>query len=175
MEHEANLDYEFQAGALNESFSDVFGIMVKQWYNKQNVIKSNWLIGEKVMKGRKYALRSLKAPGTAYVNHPEFGTDPQPATMDDYRKMPQHDDNGGVHYNSSIPNFAFYVAAFNMGGYAWERAGKIWYAALTDQNLSQNANFVDVKNLTIQNAERLFGLNSPETVAVKQGWIEAKV
>jgi Zn-dependent metalloprotease len=77
-ENEANLDYENQAGALNESFSDIFGIMIKQRYNNQDVKKSNWLIGEKVMIGPKYALRSLKAPGTAYINHPELGTDPQP-------------------------------------------------------------------------------------------------
>jgi Zn-dependent metalloprotease len=174
-QYEANLDYESQAGALNESFSDIFGIMIKQFYNKQDVKKSNWLIGEKVVIGANYALRSLKAPGTAYVNHPDLGTDPQPATMDHYLNMPLSDDNGGVHYNSGIPNFAFYVAAFNIGGYAWEKAGKIWYAALTDPNLSQNAKFVDVKNLTIQHAEQLFGANSPEAMAVKQGWTAAKV
>ena len=177
MEHEANLEYANQAGALNESFSDVFGIMIKQWYNKQDVKKSNWLIGEKVLIGLKYALRSMKAPGTGYINHPDLGSDPQPATMDKYQNLPNTADGdwGGVHINSGIPNFAFYVAAFNIGGYSWEKAGKIWYAALTDPNLSQNANFVDLKNLTIQHAEQLYGVNSPETIAVKQGWSTAKV
>lgn len=176
-ENEANLDYENQAGALNESFSDIFGIMIKQRYYNLDVRKSNWLIGEKVLKGPKYALRSMKAPGTAYVNHPELGTDPQPATMDKYQNMPntQSGDFGGVHINSGIPNFAFYVAAFNMGGYAWEKAGRIWYAVLTDVGLARNADFADVKNLSIVHAEKIFGINSPEAKAVRQGWLEAKV
>ena len=41
------------------------------------------------------------------------------------------EDNGGVHINSGIPNHAFFLAATILGGFAWERAGKIWYAALT--------------------------------------------
>jgi Zn-dependent metalloprotease len=176
-ENEANLDYENQAGALNESFSDIFGIMIKQRFNNQDVNKANWLIGEKVLIGPDYALRSMKAPGTAYVNHPELGTDPQPATMDKYQDLPntRSGDWGGVHINSGIPNFAFYVTAFNMGGYAWEKAGRIWYAVLTDINLAQNAKFVDVKNLTIVHAEKIFGIGSTEVKAVKQGWLEAKV
>lgn len=176
-ENEANLDYENQAGAMNESFSDIFGIMIKQRFNNQDVKKSNWLIGEKVMIGVKYALRSMKAPGTGYLNHPELGNDPQPATMDKYQNLPnnQSGDWGGVHINSGIPNFAFYVAAYNMGGYAWEKAGRIWYSVLTDRSLAQNAKFVDVKNLTIVHAEKIFGINSPEVKAVKQGWSEAKV
>jgi Zn-dependent metalloprotease len=176
-EHESNLNYENQAGALNESFSDIFGIMIKQRFYKQDVKKSNWLIGEKVMKGAKYAIRSMKAPGTAYIDHPELGDDPQPPTMDKYADLPntQEGDWGGVHINSGIPNFAFYIAAYNMGGYAWEKAGRIWYAVLTDTSLAQDAKFIDVKNLTIINAEKIFGLNSPEVQAVKQGWTEAKV
>jgi Zn-dependent metalloprotease len=176
-EYEANLVYENQPGALNESFSDVFGIMIKQRYFNQDVKKADWLIGENVLKGKKYSLRSMKAPGTGYMNHPMLGDDPQPATMDMYVNLPNtsQGDWGGVHINSGIPNFAFYVAAYNMGGYSWDKAGRIWYAVLTDKNLGQNANFNDVKNLSIVHAEKLFGINSPEVIAVKQGWFEAKV
>lgn len=176
-ENEANLDYENQAGALNESFSDIFGIMIKQRFNNQDVKKSSWLIGERVMIGPKYALRSLKEPGTGYLNHPELGDDPQPATMDKYQTLPntQSGDWGGVHINSGIPNFAFYVAAYNMGGYSWDKAGRIWYAVLTDTGLAHNANFTDVKNLTIVHAEKIFGIGTNEVKAVKQGWSEAKV
>ena len=119
----------------------------------------------------------MKAPGTGYINHPELGNDPQPATMDKYQNLPnnQSGDWGGVHINSGIPNFAFYVTAYNMGGYAWEKAGRIWYSVLTDRSLAQNAKFVDVKNLTIVHTEKIFGINSPEVKAVKQGWSEAKV
>ncbi len=175
---EANLEYHTQAGALNESFSDIFGIMIKQRVLNQDVKQSNWLIGENVLLGEKYALRSLKAPGTAYKNHPELGDDPQPATMDEFVKLPDTatGDWGGVHYNSGIPNFAFYVAANNIGGFAWEKAGRIWYKALTDTvNLKQNATFSDLKKLTIKIAADLFGAKSLEAKAVKDGWAAAKV
>jgi Zn-dependent metalloprotease len=175
---EANLEYHVQSGALNESFSDVFGIMIKQRLLNQDVKQSDWLIGENVLLGNDYALRSMKAPGTGYKNHPDLGDDPQPATMDAYVKLPDTSagDWGGVHYNSGIPNYAFYVAAFNMGGFAWEKAGKIWYAALTDKtNLKPNATFSDLKKLTISIAGTMFGANSKEAKAVKDGWAAAKV
>src|SRR4051812_1241097 len=103
-QYEANLDYHNQAGALNEAFSDIFGIMIKQRVLNQDVKQSDWLIGENVLLGDQYALRSMKAPGTAYKNHPDLGDDPQPATMDGYVKLPDtaNGDWGGVHYNSGI-------------------------------------------------------------------------
>ncbi len=177
-QYEANLEYHVQAGALNESFSDVFGIMIKQRALNQDVKQSDWLIGENVLLGDEYALRSMKAPGTAYKNHPELGDDPQPATMDSFVKLPDTaaGDWGGVHYNSGIPNFAFFVAAYNMGGYAWEKAGKTWYGALKDTiNLKQNATFSDMRKVTINIASGLFGTKSPEVKAVKSGWAAAKV
>lgn len=79
----------------------------------------------------------MKAPGTAFKNHPELGDDPQPAVMSNYIKMTG--DDGGVHYNSGIPNFAFYVTAYEMAGNAWEKAGAIWYAALTDKKALKKA------------------------------------
>jgi Zn-dependent metalloprotease len=176
-QYESNLAYHNQSGALNESLSDVFGIMVKQRMMNQNVKQSDWLIGENVILGKKYALRSMKAPGTAFVNHPLLGTDPQPATMDKYFKSPdtRKGDWGGVHTNSGITNFAFYVTSFNFGGYAWEKAGKIWYAAMTDKKLKNTAMFADFKQLTIQKAETLFGKGSTEAKATIQGWNAAKV
>ncbi len=176
-QYESNLAYHNQSGALNESLSDVFGIMIKQKMLKLDAKKSNWLIGENVLLGNQYALRSMKAPGTAYVNHPDLGTDPQPATMNNFVKLPDTriGDNGGVHYNSGIPNFAFYVTAFNIGGNAWEKAGRIWYDAMTDKNLNINATFENFKNLTILKATTLFGKNSIEEKATIEGWKEAKV
>ena len=177
-QYEANLDYHVQAGALNESFSDVFGILIKQRMLNQDVKQSNWLIGENVLLGDNYALRSMKEPGTGYKGHPELGDDPQPATMDGFVKLPDTSagDWGGVHYNSGIPNYAFYVTAFNMGGFAWEKAGKIWYSALTDKaNLKKNATFSDLRKLTIKYAGQLFGLKSLEVKAVTDGWNAAKV
>ncbi|MCC7377930.1 MAG: M4 family metallopeptidase [Chitinophagaceae bacterium] len=174
IDYEANLTYKNQSGALNESFADVFGILVKQWANKTSARKSNWLIGDKILLGKKYALRSMKAPGTAYKNHPELGDDPQPAVMSNYIKMT--DDDGGVHYNSGIPNHAFYVAAYEMAGNAWEKAGAIWYAALTDKKaLKKSATFKDARKATIAKAKSLFGAGSKEVKAVTKGWDEAEV
>ena len=172
----ANLDYENQSGALNESFSDVFGIMIKQFALNLDVNQSNWLIGENVMRGKQYALRSMKAPGSAYKNHPLLGNDPQPATMDNYQKLPNTDagDYGGVHYNSGIPNYAFCMAAIEVGGYAWETVGKVWYAALT-QILKHNADFTAAKKATIDRAQKLFGKKSKVRQAVINGWVKAKV
>ncbi len=172
----SNFAYEFQPGALNESYADVFGMLIKQRAMNLTVKESDWLIGGQTMLGRKYALRSMKAPGTAYIGHPFWGDDPQPATMKDYMKLEytDADDWGGVHWNSGIPNYVFYVTAMNIGGYAWKKAGKIWYEALTKE-LRYNSTFEDAKKATIRQAVRLFGSGSLEEKAVKHGWKTAHV
>src|SRR5260221_5820443 len=121
-EYTANLEYHNQSGALNESISDVFGSLVKQWKLKQSADKADWLIGAEVFTPALAgdALRSMKAPGTAYDND-AFGKDPQPDHMKNYQDLPDTDDgdNGGVHINSGIPNKAFFLAATGIGGNAW--------------------------------------------------------
>ncbi|WP_316841966.1 M4 family metallopeptidase [Pedobacter gandavensis] len=169
VQYECNLAYKDQSGALNESLADIFGIMIKQKTLNQDVTQSNWLIGENVLNGKDYALRSLKAPGTAYVNHPEMGTDPQPNDMSGYVNDPF--DSGGVHYNSSIPNHAFYVAAFNTGGYAWEKIGRIWYAAMCDKALvSETCDFAFFKAATLFYAAKLFPGDTAVLKNVQAGW-----
>jgi Zn-dependent metalloprotease len=167
-QYEASLEYEGQSGALNESFSDVFGSLVKQWKRKQSAAQADWLIGEGLFaKGiHGVAIRSMKAPGTAY-DDPQLGKDPQPAHMKDYVKGPA--DNGGVHVNSGIPNHAFYLAARALGGNAWDRAGKIWYDTLCNI-LRPNSKFVDAAKGTIRSAGILFGVASQEQSAVKTAW-----
>jgi Zn-dependent metalloprotease len=80
------LDYENQPGALNEHFADVMGILVRQWRKKQTAAKANWLIGAELLTPAptRRALRDMAAPGTAYVDDPDLGTDPQPKDMDDF-------------------------------------------------------------------------------------------
>jgi Zn-dependent metalloprotease len=150
----AGLAYQGQAGALNESMSDVFGVMLKQSVQKQKVSDSNWLIGEGlfILKrgSNRKALRSLKAPGTAY-DDPLLGKDPQPAHMDDYDGSAG--DHGGVHVNSGIPNHAFYLAATRIGGYAWQTAGRIWYEVLTTR-LQANSGFIDAASATRDVAQK---------------------
>jgi len=167
-QYEAALEYEGQAGALNESFSDVFGSLVKQFSLKQKVEKADWLIGKglftKKVKG--IALRSMKEPGTAY-NDPILGKDPQPGHMKYY--VDTTSDNGGVHINSGIPNRAFYLAATELGGYAWEKTGRIWYVALTER-LREYSTFQQAANSTYEVASSLFGNDSREQRAVRNAW-----
>jgi Zn-dependent metalloprotease len=168
-QHEAALEYQGQPGALNESFSDVFGSMVKQYALNHNVDQADWLIGAglftKKVKG--VALRSMKEPGSAYEDDPTFGTDPQPGHMKNY--VDTSSDNGGVHINSGIPNRAFYLAAVEIGGYAWEKTGKIWYVTLRDR-LRENSDFQDTANLTYEVAGSIYGIRSTEQKAVYNAW-----
>jgi Zn-dependent metalloprotease len=168
-EDEAGLVYYYQAGALNESMSDVFGSLVKQRLLHQTADQADWLIGAGLLTGnvQGVALRSMKAPGTAY-DDPVLGKDPQPAHMRDYVRTFQ--DNGGVHINSGIPNHAFYLVATRLGGQAWERAGRIWYETLRDPQLRPNTGFRRFARLTVTVAGRLYGTGSPEQQAVREGW-----
>jgi Zn-dependent metalloprotease len=163
-QHEANLVYSGQSGALNESISDVFGIQVKQQVLKEDVGQSNWLIGEDIVGPElSPALRSMKEPGKANPH------DDQPANMDEY--VP----NGDVHTNSGIPNRAFYVVASTLGGNSWEVAGRVWYAALCDPSLRSTASFSDFGKRTVIQAERAYGQGSPQVQAVQAGWDDVKV
>ncbi len=167
-QYTANLEYADQSGALNEHFSDVFGILVKQHSLRQSAKKSDWLIGAELLTRRVQgdAVRSMKAPGTAY-DDPILGRDPQPAHMKNY--LHTDEDNGGVHTNSGIPNHAFYRAAIHLGGNAWEVAGKIWYSALT-RHLRADAQFRDCADATFEAAGALFGPRSEPQAAIVEAW-----
>jgi Zn-dependent metalloprotease len=171
--YEANLNYYAQPGALNESMSDVFGSLVKQQHLNQTARQADWIIGEGLFTTNVngVGIRSMKAPGSAY-NDPVIGKDPQPGHMNDYVNTTQ--DSGGVHINSGIPNRAFYVAAFELDGFAWEKAGKIWYEALTNR-LTSTSSFQDAANLTYAAAGDLYGANSLEQLAVQKGWSEVGI
>jgi Zn-dependent metalloprotease len=167
-QHEANLAYSGQSGALNESISDVFGSLVKQYHLNQTAGQADWLIGADIVGPLLApALRSMKAPGTANPH------DNQPADMDHYVSTPL--DNGGVHTNSGIPNHAFYVVATTTGGNAWQAPGVIWYDALTDPQLQPTATFSAFATTTLKHARIRYGATSAEANAVQAGWDAVKV
>ncbi|WP_426763377.1 M4 family metallopeptidase [Pseudarthrobacter sp. 1G09] len=170
----AGLAYRNQAGALNESMSDVFGALVEQYVKGQSAADASWLIGEGLftqgVQGR--ALRSMKAPGTAYDDD-VLGKDPQPDSMDGYVRTSA--DNGGVHINSGIPNRAFYLLAQALGGNAWDAPGRIWYETLTGGALPTTATFTVFARATLAAAGELFGSDSKEHDAVRQAWETVKV
>lgn len=172
-QYEANLAYSNQPGALNESFSDVMGILVKQRARGLTADNADWLIGEGLFtsKVNGVALRSMKEPGTAY-DDPVLGKDPQPGHMKDYVKTKR--DSGGVHINSGIPNHAFYIASVEIGGNAWEKAGKIWYITLRDK-LRPKSQFKDAAKATVHVAGDLFKAGSAEQNAVKKAWADVGI
>jgi Zn-dependent metalloprotease len=142
----SNLTYYDQSGALNEHFADVFGILVRQWKNGETASKANWVIGAEIFfpaKTRR-GIRDMENPGTAYVNDPDLGTDPQPAHMSNYYSGPS--DRRGVHINSGIPNRAFVLTSKALKGNAWDVAGRIWYDAMLQ--LSTSSKFLDCAKLT---------------------------
>lgn len=171
-EHTSPLDYSGQPGALNEHVSDVFGIMVKQQVQDEKSDVADWLIGEDcILPGVKgVALRSMKAPGTAY-DDPRFGKDPQPAHMKDYKAMV--DDNGGVHIYSGIPNRAFYLASVAFGGYSWEKAGQIWWKSMNSGKIAARSQFRQFADVTVETAEEEFGEDAAKIV--RKAWTDVGV
>jgi len=175
-EHTAGLEYHMQSGALNESMSDVFGSLVKQWSLNQSAEDADWLIGAEVFTPgvEADALRSMKAPGEAYEND-QFGKDPQPDHMSKFAHLPDTDegDNGGVHINSGIPNKAFYLTAIGLGGFAWEAPGYIWYESLKASSVTTE--FQEFADTTYRKAEELYGTGSHEQQAVLAAWQEVGI
>jgi Zn-dependent metalloprotease len=161
------MDYENQPGALNESMSDVFGVLV-QTYDKYNVVgggqwqfnSSDWVVGDEIytptVSGD--ALRSLANP-TLYD---------QPANMSNYENLPNTSsgDWGGVHINSGIPNKAAYLVAQNIG---CEKTARIYYRALTVY-FNTTTSFAEARLGLIQAATDLYGANSAEAQAVSNAY-----
>ncbi|GAA2173032.1 hypothetical protein GCM10009846_13350 [Agrococcus versicolor] len=164
-----DLVYQGQPGALNESVADVIGSLAKQHALGQTADEADWLVGAGLFAPgvQGVALRSLRAPGTAYDDD-VLGRDPQPATMADY--VDTTSDNGGVHINSGIPNHAFYLAATAIGGRAWEGAGLVWLDVLTNGSIDAHADFAAFAAATIAAAESRFGADSRERTAIGDAW-----
>jgi bacillolysin len=164
-QYSANLEYQNQSGALNESWSDVFGALVDTL---------NWTMGELIIKDFNSfptgSLRDLKDPHNGGTRGSSSW---QPATMSEFLQLPndQNGDNGGVHINSGIPNHAFYFVATSIGRH---KAGQIWYRALT-MYLTRNSQFIDARIATEKSATDLYGASSTELAAVKSAWDNVEV
>jgi Zn-dependent metalloprotease len=126
IENTANLVYEFQPGALNESFADVFGYFIEP---------SSFLLGEKVMKQGHSCLRDLENPANP------TGLSHQPAHMNEFRQLSANEDNGGVHQNSGITNRA---AALIIKALGREKSQQIYYRALS-KYMTRNSQFIDCR------------------------------
>lgn len=171
-ERSANLNYENQSGALNESMSDVMGVLI-QTYDKYNVkgsgawtfSASDWMVGDQVYTPATSgdALRSLANP-TLYN---------QPANMSGYQNLPNTEagDWGGVHTNSGIPNKAGYLVAQAIG---CEKTARIYYRALTSY-MTATTDFLGARNYLVQAATDLYGSGSAEATAVGNAYTSVGV
>lgn len=148
-QHSANLEYRNQSGALNESYSDVFGSAVEYHHTGR---ADWWVLAEDIW--------TPNVPGDSMRNMKDPSLGNQPGHMDDYVNTTQ--DNGGVHINSGIPNRAYYLAASEIGV---SKAERIYYRALTVY-LTRTSNFNDNRVALLQSAADLYGMNSPEYIAI---------
>ena len=148
--NEANLIYQNQSGALNESFSDVFGTLIEFYTEGQS---GDWLCGEDIC---------IKAGGFRSLSDPtKYG---DPAHMSDYYVTTS--DNGGVHTNSGIPNKAFYLTYNSIGA---DKAERLYYNTLCNY-LTSSAQFHDARLALVQCATDLYGAGSSEVAAVNAAW-----
>jgi Zn-dependent metalloprotease len=151
VEKTANLVYQNESGALNESFADIFGAMID---------RDDWKIGEDVMQSGispNGCLRSLEDP---HNGDSQGGQWWQPKHVNE--KYNGSQDNGGVHINSGIANHAFYLFATN-GSVGKDKAEKVYYKALKDY-LVKSSKFVDCRIAVLQAANDLYG-NAVATAA----------
>ena len=144
----SKLEYVSEPGALNESYSDIFGVIVSN-FKEPDMSKWNWQIGDGLSTGLT-AFRDFQDP-------PRQG---HPKVMSAYRQMAPDDDYGGVHINSGIHNFAAYniITADDGAGsplFKPEESAAMFYIALT-QHLSRQSKFSDSRRAVLLAARSLF-------------------
>ena len=161
---EAALVYLGQAGALNESMSDVFGSLVKQYARKRDGRQGGLADRRRTLHVQRERRRPAFDEGTGHRLRRSRPRQ-RPAAGDMAGYVQTSDDNGGVHINSGIPNHAFYLAAIALGGHAWEKAGRIWYETLRDKRLKPTATFAQFARYTVVNAAHFFGKAERQAVA----------
>ncbi len=159
----ANLNYSYESGALNEGFSDIFGTAI-EWYARP--VSRDWLIG-----GDFYTIRSMSNPNV--YNQPDtyLGTKWYAGTSD----------NGGVHTNSGVLNFWFYLLTnggtgtndkgyvYNVSGIGIDKAQAIAFRTLTVYLVS-TSNFSNARTASIQAASDLYGASSSEVIQTINAW-----
>ncbi|MFK7927200.1 MAG: M4 family metallopeptidase [Myxococcota bacterium] len=172
---EANLTYANQSGALNESYADVFGALVE--LDALGSGSKRWWIGE-----------DCWTPGTSgdalrYMDDPTADG----SSRDHYStRYVGTADSGGVHWNSGIPNLAFYLlvnggshpksskSVTTVTGISAGDAADIWYLALTSY-MTSSTNFAQARTATLSAAASLYGSSSTQYTSVQDAWAEVGV
>jgi hypothetical protein len=166
--------YAFWAGTLNESIADCFGMMLKQKFNNQSVTQSDWdmapenyspLYASKIGWTKNYLRTFRLAPKAERPNKTA------PKLMSEVQEIRLGERGTDVHTLMGIPSYAFYLAALAFGGNSWETVGKIWWAALTDDDFKkpENQNLPGWAALTTKHAARLFPTKNGEAI-LKKAW-----
>jgi Zn-dependent metalloprotease len=164
--HTARLIYQGETGALNESYSDIFGTIISN-LAEPNIAKWDWLIGDGISSGIE-ALRDMQDPT-------RFG---QPKLMKDFRILPlkRKDDSGGVHINSGIHNFAAFhvMSATNGRAFVFTPAelAAMFYIALTQQ-LSRQSTFADSRRGVVLATRSLFRKLPQKKINARVAAVEA--
>lgn len=162
-QHSLQLSYTDEAGGLNESNSDCFGSMFKQWRHGQTSAQADWLIGPDIMGpaaiARGYTcLRDMANPAAAHC------LSPQPTQYAQYR-------NGmDPHFSSGIPNLAFYTACMAAGGHSWDKVGPVWYRTVTGSGSQPNMTMSQFADRTRAAAGQLYPGDAALAAAIDGGW-----
>jgi Zn-dependent metalloprotease len=162
-QHSLQLGYSDDAGGLNESVSDCFGSMFRQWQAGQTSVQADWLIGSGIMgpvaKERGYTcLRDMANPANTKA------LAPQPTN---YSQVTPGMD---PHFSSGPPNLAFCLACKAVPGHSWETIGQIWYHVLTASGPHPTMRMKDFANRTRQAATQLFHGQAAVLTAVDTAW-----
>ncbi len=191
----ANLAYQRESGGLNEGFSDIWGAAVEHYAkgNGNDAAPSAevWLIGDEIdRRSGSAALRSMSDPKSLGQPDTYRGTNWRAATAAEGCTTPSRpNDFCGVHTNSGVLNYWFYLAvagsagtdgvndngdAFTVAGIGMDKAAKIAYRTLSVY-LSANSTFLDARNGSIQAAKDLYTAGGAEEQAVTNAWHAAGV
>lgn len=172
----ADLAYAYESGALNESFSDIFATMI-EFYAEPSC--ANWILGENVVTTPgKNGLRNMADPHDATM------LTQQPNTYLGNFWHTAASDNGGVHINSGVQNYWFYLLSeggsgtndngysYNITGMGIDKAAKVAYRTLTAY-LTSTSNYVDARQAAISAAQDLVAagiLTDAEAEQVAKAW-----
>jgi bacillolysin len=162
----SRLYYYYQSGAINESFSDVWGEFIDQVNGRGNDAAGvRWLLGEDIPPGTG-AIRNMQNP-------PALGS-PDKMTSTSYYLGA--DDNGGVHFNSGINNKAAFLmvdgGTFNgqtIAALGIPKVAKIYYEAQTHL-LTSGADYADLQTALFQACTNLVGTSGITAGDCQQVW-----
>lgn len=157
------LVYKNESGGLNESLSDVFGSMFRQWRRKQSVKQADWLVGADIMgpdaKNRGYTcLRDMANPSAKHCLAPQI------------TNYGQYKPGMDPHTSSGIGNLAFHTAAIALGGNSWDKAGQVWYDVVNTAGPRPNMTMKQFAKLLRASAKKLFPADPGVYKAVDDGW-----